>query len=181
MNKIILKKKKDTKPRDLRAGDAAPEFSLPDQKGKRHTFSDYRGKWAVVYFYPKDDTPGCTKEACGIRDAFPDFKKLKAEVFGISVDDEKSHTKFIKKYKLPFTLLADTEKRVVGEYGVWGKKKFMGKTYTGTLRTTFLIDNRALYGLPAMFLFRSPARRGAPSRVSFHAELRSRCAFEKRI
>ena len=94
----------------------------------------------LLYFYPKDDTPGCTKEACGIRDSFPDFKKLKIAVFGISVDSAASHKKFEEKYDLPFTLLADEKKEVVKKYGVWGKKKFMGHSYEGTLRTSFLID-----------------------------------------
>jgi peroxiredoxin Q/BCP len=93
-----------------------------------------------VYFYPKDDTPGCTKQACAIRDNFPEFKKLGITVFGISVDGEKSHKKFEEKYELPFTLLADTEHAVVDAYGVWGTKKFMGREYKGTLRTSFLIN-----------------------------------------
>ena len=118
----------------------APLFTLPDQNGKEHSLVDYEGKWVLLYFYPKDDTPGCTKEACTIRDSFPDFKKLKIAVLGMSVDSVKSHKKFEKKYKLPFTLLSDDEKEVVKKYGVWGKKKFMGRVYEGTLRTSFLID-----------------------------------------
>ncbi len=118
----------------------APPFTLPDQNGKEHSLSDYEGKWVLLYFYPKDDTPGCTKEACTIRDSFPDFKKLKITVLGMSVDSVKSHKKFEEKYKLPFTLLSDDEKGVVKKYGVWGKKKFMGRVYEGTLRTSFLID-----------------------------------------
>ncbi len=118
----------------------APDFALPDQEGRKHKLSDYLGKWVLVYFYPKDDTPGCTKEACMIRDYFPDFSKLKVVVLGISVDSVKSHEKFAKKYKLPFTLLADENKEVVKQYGVWGKKKFMGRVSEGTLRASFLID-----------------------------------------
>ncbi len=118
----------------------APDFKLNDQDGKSHKLSDYRGKWALIYFYPKDDTPGCTKEACAIRDMMPDFKKLKLQVFGISIQDEKSHKKFEEKYDLPFTLLADTDKKVVSKYGVWGKKKFMGREYMGTFRVSFLVD-----------------------------------------
>lgn len=118
----------------------APDFTLPDQDGKAHTLSDYKGSWVVVYFYPKDNTPGCTKEACAFRDSFPDFKKLKAVVLGISVDSVKSHDKFAAKFELPFTLLSDEEKKVVKAYGVWGKKKFMGREYMGTMRTSFLID-----------------------------------------
>lgn len=124
----------------LKVGQLAPDFALPDQDGKKHALSDYRGKWALLYFYPKDDTPGCTKEACDIRDTFPRFGKLKAVVFGVSVDSVKSHKKFAEKYKLPFILLADENKKVVEQYGVWAKKKFMGREYMGTFRTSFLID-----------------------------------------
>lgn len=118
----------------------APDFELPNQDGKIHKLSDYRGEWVLLYFYPKDDTPGCTKEACAIRDNFPAFGKLKVKVFGVSVDSIKSHKKFTEKYDLPFTLLADEKKETVKKYGVWAKKKFMGREYYGTLRTSFLID-----------------------------------------
>ncbi len=128
------------KPAHLKVGSIAPEIELPDQNGEWHKLSYHRGGWVLVYFYPKDDTPGCTKEACLIRDYFPDFRKLKAKVFGVSVDSVLSHAKFAKKYKLPFTLLADEGKLAVRAYGVWGKKKFMGRVYEGTLRTSFLID-----------------------------------------
>ena len=124
----------------LKAGQLAPDFMLPDQDGKKHSLSDYGGKWVLVYFYPKDDTPGCTKEACAIRDDIPRFDKLKTKILGISVDSVKSHKKFAEKYNLPFTLLADDKKEVVNKYGVWQKKKFMGKEYMGTLRTSFLVD-----------------------------------------
>jgi|SRR5581483_1661243 len=124
----------------LKEGKLAPDFSLPDQNGKSHKLSDYRGQWVLIYFYPKDDTPGCTKEACAIRGMFPDFKKLKVQVFGISTDSVKSHKKFEEKYDLPFTLLADEDKKVVEKYGVWSKKKFMGREYMGTFRTSFLVD-----------------------------------------
>lgn len=123
-----------------KAGDQAPTFSLPDQDGKTHTLKDYAGKWVLLYFYPKDDTPGCTIEACTIRDQFKDFKKIGAEVIGISTDSVKSHKKFALAYELPFTLLADENKEMVGEYGVFGEKKFMGRTYMGTSRTSFLVD-----------------------------------------
>lgn len=121
-------------------GSPAPDFILFDQDGKKHSLSDYKGKWVLLYFYPKDDTPGCTKQACAIRDAFPDFGTLKVTVLGVSVDSEESHQKFTEKYNLPFTLLADTEKKVVNLYGVWGKKKFAGREYDGTLRTSFLVN-----------------------------------------
>ena len=124
----------------LQAGDKAPEFSLPDQDGKSHSLADYAGQWVLLYFYPKDDTPGCTTVACSLRDNFPAFGKLKAVVLGVSTDAVKKHKKFADKYKLPFTLLADEEKTLVNAYGVWGKKKFMGREYMGTNRMSFLIS-----------------------------------------
>lgn len=124
----------------LTAGEKAPAFTLQDQDGKERSLSDYAGRWVLLYFYPKDDTPGCTKEACAIRDDFTHFEKIKAEVLGVSTDSVKSHKKFAEKYQLPFTLLADEEKKIVNAYGVWAKKKFMGREYMGTLRTSFLID-----------------------------------------
>jgi peroxiredoxin Q/BCP len=119
---------------------SAPDFRLQDQDGKEHALSRHRGEWVLIYFYPKDDTTGCTKEACTIRDSFPDFRRLKVKVFGVSTDTAASHKKFADKYGLPFTLLADPDKTAVRTYGVWGKKKFMGREYEGTLRTSFLID-----------------------------------------
>ena len=124
----------------IKINQIAPDFSLPDQNGKTHKLSDYRGKYVLLYFYPKDDTPGCTTEACSIRDNFASFGKIKTVVLGVSVDPVKKHAKFAEKYKLPFTLLADEEKKVVNKYGVWGKKKFMGREYMGTFRQSFLID-----------------------------------------
>ena len=121
-------------------GQVAPDFTLLDQEGKSHTLSSYRGKWVLLYFYPKDDTPGCTIEACTIRDQFQDFQKIDAVVLGVSTDSVESHRKFAAAYQLPFTLLADVHKEVVGRYGVFGEKKFMGKTYMGTSRTSFLIN-----------------------------------------
>lgn len=118
----------------------APDFTLPDQDGKEHTLSTYAGKWVLLYFYPKDDTPGCTIEACTIRDQFDDFKSIGAVVLGVSTDSVASHKKFARVYGLPFTLLADVHKQVVGRYGVFSEKKFMGWEYTGTSRTSFLID-----------------------------------------
>lgn len=121
-------------------GTLAPNFTLNDQNGEQRSLENLRGTWVLLYFYPKDDTPGCTKQACAIRDNFPLFQKLKCTVFGISVDTGKSHKKFEEKYALPFTLLSDTEHEMVRAYGVWGKKKFMGREYEGTSRTSFLID-----------------------------------------
>lgn len=124
----------------LTEGKVAPDFKTIDQDNKPQKLSDYRGKWVLLYFYPKDDTAGCTKEACAIRDMMPDFKKLKLQVFGVSIQDAKSHKKFAEKYDLPFTLLVDEDKKIVNKYDVWGKKKFMGREYMGTFRTSFLID-----------------------------------------
>lgn len=118
----------------------APDFVLPDQDGVEHSLSQYRGQWVLLYFYPKDDTAGCTKEACSIRDAFPKFQNLNIKVLGVSVDSVESHKKFALKHQLPFTLLSDVHKKVVHLYGVWGEKKFMGRDDEGTLRSSFLID-----------------------------------------
>ncbi len=123
----------------ISAGNPAPNFTLPDANGQNHSLSDYLGSPVVVYFYPKDDTPGCTKEACGFRDDYSAYQTAGVKILGISPDDSKSHTKFISKYDLPFTLLADTDHEVVKLYGVWGKKKSFGREYEGVLRTTFLI------------------------------------------
>lgn len=128
----------------IQQGVAAPDFALSDQQGKTHTLSDYRGRWVLLYFYPKDDTPGCTKEACGVRDAFPKFKKMSAVVFGVSADSVQKHKKFAEKYNLPFILLSDEEKQVIKTYGLWAKKKFMGREYMGIMRTSFLIDPKGI-------------------------------------
>ena len=124
----------------LHPGAKAPDFSTTDQSGKKITLKDHRGKKVVLYFYPKDDTPGCTKEACAFRDHFAEFKQLGVEVFGVSVDTEKSHKSFAEKFKLPFTLLADTDKKIVNAYGVWGEKSMYGRKYMGTNRVTYLIN-----------------------------------------
>lgn len=121
-------------------GQQAPDFTLPDQDGKTHTLSDYKGKRVLLYFYPKDDTPGCTKEACNFRDTFASFKKSKLQIFGISADSVIRHKKFADKYNLPFPLLSDESKDVLKKYGVWAEKKFLGKAYMGILRMSFLID-----------------------------------------
>lgn len=124
----------------LSVGDQAPDFTLPDQDSKDHTLSAYRGRWMLLYFYPKDDTPGCTKEACMIRNAFPRFEGLFAHVLGISKDSVISHKKFVEKYHLPFPLLSDEGGEVVEAYGAWQKKKMMGKEYMGIVRSSFLIN-----------------------------------------
>jgi peroxiredoxin Q/BCP len=124
----------------IEEGQAAPEFELTTDTGETVSLASLRGKQVVLYFYPKDDTPGCTTQACGIRDAWSEFEQTGAVVLGVSPDDEKSHTKFIKKYDLPFTLLADTDHAVAERYGVWGEKKYMGKSYMGISRSTFVID-----------------------------------------
>lgn len=121
-------------------GKSAPLFTLPDQNGEDQSLAAYLGEWVILYFYPKDDTPGCTKEACSFRDGYATLKKEGITVFGISADSVKSHRKFAEKFSLPFPLLSDDEKKVVERYGVFGKKKFMGREYEGIFRTTFLID-----------------------------------------
>lgn len=123
----------------LKEGDKAPEFSAPTSGGGQTSLSEFRGKNVILYFYPKDDTPGCTKEACAFRDEFSAFKEKGAIVLGVSTDSEKAHGKFVEKYQLPFPLLADADKRIVQAYGVWGEKIFMGRKYLGTYRVTFLI------------------------------------------
>lgn len=124
----------------LKTGILAPDFTLPDQFGITRTLSAFRGKWVILYFYPKDDTPGCTKEACAFRDGFEQFQRADVDILGVSVDSPKKHAKFAEKYDLPFTLLSDEEKKVVRLYKVWGKKKFMGREYMGTKRISYLID-----------------------------------------
>jgi peroxiredoxin Q/BCP len=128
--------------KQLKEGDKAPDFAVADQTGKTVRLKDLRGKKIVLYFYPKDDTPGCTKEACSFRDSFAKFKKRGIEVFGVSLDSEKSHQKFIDKFSLPFPLLADTERKLAESFGTYGEKKFMGRTYMGVNRMTFLIDEQ---------------------------------------
>lgn len=123
----------------ISAGIPAPDFSLTDEAGVPHKLSDYLGKPVVLYFYPKDDTPGCTTEACNFRDDYSAYEEAGVVILGVSPDSPKSHAKFKAKYQLPFTLLADEEHKVCEMYGVWGRKKFMGREYDGVLRTTFLI------------------------------------------
>jgi len=125
--------------RTFTEGSIAPDFELKDQNGDSVRLSNLKGSTVVLYFYPKDDTPGCTKEACGFRDTYADYTERGIKVIGISPDDAKKHTKFINKYQLPFTLLSDENHQVCEIYGVWALKKFMGKEYMGVLRTTFVI------------------------------------------
>jgi thioredoxin-dependent peroxiredoxin len=122
------------------AGISAPDFTLPDENGTPRSLSDYTGKPLVLYFYPKDDTPGCTKEACAFRDDYSAYEEAGVTILGVSPDSPKSHVKFKKKYDLPFTLLSDEDHAVAVQYGVWGPKQYMGRSYEGVHRTTFLID-----------------------------------------
>ncbi|TSJ38540.1 thioredoxin-dependent thiol peroxidase [Mucilaginibacter corticis] len=124
----------------LTAGDKAPDFTAKDQNGNTVSLSDFKGKTVILYFYPKDDTPGCTAEACDFRDNYQSLLGKGFEVIGVSTDDEKSHKKFITKHNLPFPLIADTDHSVVEAYGVWAEKNMYGKKYMGTVRTTFIID-----------------------------------------
>ena len=126
----------------LEIGTKAPDFTLPDQNGNMHSLSEYRGKKVILYFYPKDNTPGCTKQACGFAERFPQFTEKGAVVLGISKDSVASHKKFEEKYGLPFTLLADPELVAIQAYDVWQEKKNYGKTYMGVVRTTYLIDEK---------------------------------------
>lgn len=124
----------------LKIGDEAPAINSKDENGNNFSLSTLKGKKVVLYFYPKDNTPGCTNQACNLTDNYEELQKRGYEVVGVSADDETKHQKFIAKYNLPFTLLADTDKTVINDYGVWGPKKFMGKEYEGIHRTTFIID-----------------------------------------
>ena len=129
---------------ELKEGQKAPEFTAADQDGNTVTLNQFLGKKVVLYFYPKDDTPGCTAEACDFRDNYQGLTAKGIVVLGVSVDDEKSHHKFATKHSLPFTLLADTDKKIVEAYGVWGEKNMYGKKYMGTNRTTFIIDEQGV-------------------------------------
>lgn len=124
----------------LVAGQTAPDFALPDENGTIRRLSDFRGRYVVLYFYPKDDTPGCTTEACEFRDAYAEYEQAGVVILGVSPDSPRSHARFKEKHHLPFPLLADEGHAVCEQYGVWGRKKFMGQEYDGVLRTTFLID-----------------------------------------
>ena len=128
----------------LEKGTKAPEFSLPDENGEIRNLSDYKGKKLILYFYPKDDTPGCTKQACGFADLYPQFSEKDVEIIGISKDSVASHKKFKEKYSLPFTILSDTELQTIKAYDVWKEKKLYGKTSMGIVRTTYLIDENGV-------------------------------------
>lgn len=130
----------------LKIGDKAPDFTGVDAHGRMISLKDYIGKELVIYFYPKDNTPGCTAQACNIRDNYEKFLSAGYAVIGISADNEKSHTNFINKYNLPFPLIADTDKKILKTYGVWGPKKFMGRAFDGIHRTTFIISKEGIIG-----------------------------------
>ena len=128
----------------INVGDKAPEILGINEKGEEIRLSAYKGKKIVLYFYPKDNTSGCTAQACNLRDNYSELRKVGYEVIGVSVDNEKSHQKFIEKNNLPFTLIADTDKKLVEEFGVWGEKKLYGRAYMGTFRTNFLINGEGI-------------------------------------
>jgi peroxiredoxin Q/BCP len=128
----------------LKPGDKAPDFSGKDQNENSISLADFKGKKLAVYFYPKDNTPGCTTQACNLRDNYAELQKAGYSILGVSADSEKSHTKFIEKYELPFPLLADTNHEVIKAFGAWGHKKFMGREYEGILRLTFVINEEGI-------------------------------------
>jgi peroxiredoxin Q/BCP len=128
----------------LKVGDKAPDFSATDQEGQPVSLKDFRGSKLILYFYPKDDTPGCTAEACNLKDNFQIMKKKGFEILGVSADPEASHKKFIAKYVLPFALIPDKEKTILKAFGAWGKKKLYGKEYEGIIRTTYVIDEKGV-------------------------------------
>ncbi len=128
----------------LKAGDKAPQIDAVNQNGEKISLKDFKGKKVILYFYPKDNTPGCTAEACNLRDHYEHLNNQGYEVIGVSPDSEKLHVQFIEKHELPFNLIADAEKKVLQDYGVWGEKKMYGKTYFGVLRTTFVINENGI-------------------------------------
>ena len=128
----------------LKEGSKAPDFTGIDQNGNRITLDDFAGKKLILYFYPKDNTPGCTAEACNLRDNWDSFLKKEFIIIGVSPDNEKSHKGFADKYSLPFPLIADTAKKILNDYGVWGEKKMYGKSFLGVIRTTFIIDEKGI-------------------------------------
>ena len=128
----------------LKAGDKAPQFSVPDENGNIISLTDFKGKKLIIYFYPKDNTPTCTVESCNLRDNYSLMQKKGYEILGVSADTQKKHQNFIKKFDLPFHLLADTDMKMINDYGVWGPKKFMGRVFDGIHRTTFVIDEKGV-------------------------------------
>jgi peroxiredoxin Q/BCP len=128
----------------MKIGESAPNFTGTNQNGKTISLSDYKGKKLVIYFYPKDNTPACTAQACSLRDHNAEIKKAGIEILGVSMDSEKKHQQFITKFSLPFDLIVDEERKVIDAFGVWGEKKFMGRVYDGIIRTTFLIDEKGI-------------------------------------
>lgn len=128
----------------LQAGDSAPDFQFTDSQGQKKDLSSFRGRKVILYFYPKDNTPGCTAEACNLRDHYADLRDKGFEVIGVSADSDKSHATFKRKFNLPFDLISDTEKQVLEAYGVWGEKKMLGRTFMGINRTTFVIDEKGV-------------------------------------
>ncbi len=126
----------------LKEKDKAPDFTAKDEDGTNIRLKEFLGSKLILYFYPKDDTPGCTAEACNLRDNYSTLLKHGFKIIGVSADSERSHQKFINKYQLPFPLIVDTDKKIINQYGVWGEKKFMGRTFDGILRTTFVIDEK---------------------------------------
>lgn len=128
----------------IKVGQKAPDFEFISTSGERKMLSDLRGNKIILYFYPKDGTPGCTAQACNLRDAYANFQQSGIEVIGVSADSEKKHSNFSDKYKLPFPLVADTNREVIQKYGVWGEKKFMGRVFDGIIRTTFIIDENGI-------------------------------------
>lgn len=129
---------------ELKVGDKAPQFTSKNQNGEEIKLSDFKGKKVILYFYPKDNTPGCTTEACNFRDNYQSLLKDGFEVIGVSIDSEQSHQKFISKFELPFNLISDEDKKIVEDYGVWVEKNMYGKKYMGTARTTFIIDEKGI-------------------------------------
>lgn len=128
----------------LEVGDKAPDFQVKDQNGKQVQLKDFEGCKLILYFYPKDNTPGCTKQACNLRDNYKRMQKQGYKILGVSADSAKKHQKFIDKYDLPFPLVVDEDKELIEKYGCWGKKKFMGRTFNGILRTTFVINEKGI-------------------------------------
>jgi thioredoxin-dependent peroxiredoxin len=128
----------------LKQGGKAPAIDAIDQNGNRITLEQFKGKKVILYFYPKDDTPGCTAEACNLRDNYDVLINRDFQILGVSADSVSSHDRFAKKYNLPFPLISDTDKKVINDYGVWGRKKFMGRSFDGVLRTTFIIDEKGV-------------------------------------